>query len=147
MPGRCLRQLGHVQTIPRPILQPSKAVRPWTSLKYRVEVPAVMVQGIWDSFPQSSVLILSVFTPAHTPSDCEDQYMHWYTRHSHPRLLPEIVAPGPTVYTRSNSEIWVSRLSGWGETVLDHMSQLDEDAAIVYRQSLEQIMGAWHLAK
>ncbi|XP_065851219.1 protein MAINTENANCE OF MERISTEMS-like [Euphorbia lathyris] len=147
MPGRCLRQLGHVQTIPRPILQPSKAVRPWTSLKYRVEVPAVMVQGIWDSFPQSSVLILSVFTPAHTPSDCEDQYMHWYTRHSHPRLLPEIVAPGPAVYTRSNSEIWVSRLSGWGETVLDHMSHLDEDAAIVYRQSLEEIMDAWHLAK
>ncbi|XP_065851053.1 protein MAINTENANCE OF MERISTEMS-like [Euphorbia lathyris] len=133
MPGRCLRQLGYEQTIPRPILRPSKAVRPWASLKYRVDVPAVMVQDIWDSFPQSAVLRLSIFTPARTPSDCEDQYMHWYTRHSHPRLLLEIVAPGPTVYTCSNSEIWVSRLSTWGEAILDHMSHLDEDVAIGYR--------------
>ncbi|XP_065864128.1 protein MAINTENANCE OF MERISTEMS-like isoform X2 [Euphorbia lathyris] len=147
MPGRCLRQLGYVQTIPRPILRPSKAVRPWSSLRYRVEVPPVMAQDCWDSFPEAAVLTLSRFTPARIPSACEDQYMHWYTRHSHPHLLQEITAPAPTVHTRSNSEIWVRRLSNWGEGVLDVLKGHDEEDAAEWRQSLEQIMGAWHLAK
>ncbi|XP_065871940.1 uncharacterized protein [Euphorbia lathyris] len=147
MLGRCLRQLGYVQTIPRPILRPLKSVLPSSNLKYRVEVPADMTEDLWTSFPEAVVLVLSRFTLARTPSDCEEQYMPWYYLHSHPRLLPEMPAPGPTIHTRSNSEVWVSRFANWGEGALEAMNLLDEDVATEWRQSYDQILDAWHSAK
>ncbi|XP_065856282.1 uncharacterized protein [Euphorbia lathyris] len=147
MPGRCLRQLSYVKTIPRPILMPSKAVRPWSTKQYRVDVLHAMAQDCWDSFPESAMLILSRFMPARIPSACEDQYMNWYYHHSYPRLLLEITGPAPTVHTRLNSEIWVSRLANRDEGVLDVLKGHDEEDAAEWRQLLEHIMGAWHLAK
>ncbi|XP_065853891.1 protein MAIN-LIKE 1-like [Euphorbia lathyris] len=147
MPRRCLRQLGCVQTIPMSILRPSKAVRPWSSLRYRVDVPDVMAIDCWSSFPEVACLTLSRYIPARTPWAFHDQYMHWYTLHSHPRLIQEISALAPTVHTRSNSEIWVSRLSNWGQNVLESLIRHDEEATTHHTQELEQIMGAWHLAK
>ncbi|XP_065853434.1 protein MAINTENANCE OF MERISTEMS-like isoform X2 [Euphorbia lathyris] len=105
MPGRCLRQLGFVQTVPMPIIRPSKAVRAWTCSRYRVEHPHVVGDDSWRLFPESCSLMLSRYTPAWSPSSCDDSYMTWYTRYSHPHLMNEIHAPPPVVLTRSNSEI------------------------------------------
>ncbi|KAL6530871.1 hypothetical protein OROGR_014731 [Orobanche gracilis] len=51
MPGRALRQLGYVQTIPFPITRPEKVVRAWTSRLYRVEYPIRMSSDAWMMFP------------------------------------------------------------------------------------------------
>ncbi|XP_065871499.1 protein MAINTENANCE OF MERISTEMS-like [Euphorbia lathyris] len=147
MLGICLRQLGYMKTIPRPILRPLKSIRPWSSLKYRVEVPPDMAEDLWTSFPEACMLILSWFTLARTHSDCEEQYMPWYCLHSHPQLLPDMLEPGPVIHTRSNSEVWVSHSANWGEGALDAMNLFDEDVAAEWRQSYDQILDAWNSAK
>ena len=56
MPGRALRQLGYVQTIPPCPYAPVKAMRPFSVKGYMVEYPDVLVRNQWEMFPHSFIL-------------------------------------------------------------------------------------------
>ncbi|XP_065849566.1 protein MAIN-LIKE 1-like [Euphorbia lathyris] len=147
MPGRCLRQLGYVQTVPMSIIRPSKAIRPWTSSQYQVEVPDVIAVDIWRLFPDSSSLITSRYIPARISSACHESYISWYYRYSHPRVINDIYAPIQEVLTRFNNDFRVNRMANLCYNMVDVIKQLDKDESVKWAEQLAEVMSDWHLAR
>ena len=105
MPGRSVRQLGFVQTIPHPISRPRKAMRPWKSALYRVEHSVVNAADAWIQFPQTHILQINQnMASTDDPAACDAQYIEWYYRHSHPRLLNTDDPDAEVIPSRGNSE-------------------------------------------
>ncbi|KAL6505242.1 hypothetical protein OROGR_025059 [Orobanche gracilis] len=144
MPGRALRQLGYVQTIPFPITRPEKVVRAWTSRLYRVEYPIQMSSDAWMMFPGAYRLPLADYQVAtDDQTACADDYIEWYYRHSHPQLLNDGASDVSVIPSRSSSDYWVSRLTG----ITQHcIRALPPDQAAEATTMLEEYMRDWHLA-
>ncbi|XP_021754350.1 protein MAIN-LIKE 1-like [Chenopodium quinoa] len=91
MPQRCLRQLGYVQVVPPPPAWPSKAVRSASLKEYVVQWPASMI-GTWEQFPMVARIWIEQLQrpPTGVAAMCDQHYMEWYNRHSHPRLIRDV---------------------------------------------------------
>lgn len=91
MPMRCLRQLGFVQVVPPPPFRPTKAVRSASSKEYVVQWPDNVIET-WEQFPMTARLWIEQLArpPTGVTGMCDEQYMDWFTRHSHPRLIRDL---------------------------------------------------------
>ncbi|XP_065859897.1 uncharacterized protein [Euphorbia lathyris] len=147
MPDRCLRQLGYIQIVPMHAFRGTKVVRPWNSSRYRLEHPVVVADDCWSFFPAASTFMLMIYTLAQIPSACDETYMEWYTRYSHPHIMPDMDAHPQTVLTRSNSEMWVNRWTTMGTGMLAALRRVDEDTAEMWAEEVDKLMHDWHLAK
>ncbi|XP_021729775.1 uncharacterized protein LOC110696730 [Chenopodium quinoa] len=91
MPQRFLRQLGFVQVVPPPPAWPSKTVRSASSKEYVVQWPDSMI-ATWEQFPMVARLWTAELQrpPTRVPPMCDQHYMEWYNRYSHPRLIRDL---------------------------------------------------------
>jgi hypothetical protein len=104
MPDRCVRQLGWVQRIPR--LRPLRAGedhRPWISKAYLVTFPVHIAEDQWLEFPEGHIIPTGTPVPEGEDGAAAIDYIDWYQRHSHPRLLIADDAPF-IIPARSNGE-------------------------------------------
>ncbi|XP_055960619.1 protein MAIN-LIKE 1-like [Mercurialis annua] len=139
MPVRVLRQLGYVQIIPPPIYRPEKAVRPWSSLRYVMQTSRVAASDRWGMFPFDHMLpFLSLDDVAVSPSACAPEYLEWYARHSHPRLLNTDALPAQARPSRSNTDYHSQHC------VVDGIPDM-EQAIAAHAEELEQIMREFRL--
>ncbi|CAA0811532.1 Unknown protein, partial [Striga hermonthica] len=104
MPLRCLRQLGYVQIVPLGIYRLTQVNRPCESQSYTVEHADNAAEDSWNQFSVPHSLHLSDFTE--TPVDDRGQthrdYLRWYERVYHPRLLPQTLPDADAIPARAN---------------------------------------------
>lgn len=89
MPDRCLRQLGYIQKVPMPILQPMSVVRSSRVVLYSFKFSNSDV--VWERF-RASRLHISDYTPCTYASEEELGYAMWYNTRSHRKLLPNKIS-------------------------------------------------------
>ncbi|XP_050209495.2 protein MAIN-LIKE 1-like [Mercurialis annua] len=161
MPVRVLRQLGYVHIIPPPIYRPEKAVRPWSSLRYVMQTSRVAASDRWGMFPFDHMLpFLRLDDVAVSPSACAPEYLEWYARHSHPRLLNTNALPAQARPSRSNTDYWLAHSTALSQRFLCTMSTIHaqhsqhcvvdgipemEQAIAAHAEELEQIMREFRL--
>ena len=103
MPDRVVRQLGYVQTIPTPILVPMSHHRSWDARGYTVHLHGHVIENEWAWFPRFNILPPPLTpVPADQPWATSPDYIDWFIRVSHPRLI--LRGDVPAVPLRANSE-------------------------------------------
>ncbi|XP_021761025.1 uncharacterized protein LOC110725871 [Chenopodium quinoa] len=131
MPQRCLRQLGFVQVVPPPPAWPSKAVRSASSKEYVVQWPANMI-SMWEQFPMVARLWTAELQrpPSGVTAMCDQHYMEWYIRHSHPRLIKDIDdADDDDVPPATASYAWMGKIMQLGHRLFEERDCMTSDQA------------------
>lgn len=134
MPMRCLRQLGRRQCIPVAPIEPELALRPAKG-KYEVRHAAGVLRSSWTAFPHGCCLHLDrfhKFVPPRLDTVSLD-YMTWYFRCSHPRLLQmhTISREVARLPSRTATEEWVNLWMGVVGSLTLHRQHCHSDPAFI----------------
>lgn len=110
MPNRVLHQLGYIQVIPLPMWRPDRAYRLANSNVYCVEFSIATCEFSWARFPRTLKLNLAEFNRSEDPSVCAPDYLSWFYRHSHPRIMNQDIRNFAIIPDRTNSAWWVNKM-------------------------------------
>lgn len=92
MPDRVLRQFGYIQTIPRPVIRPTRAARPVSARQYVVRYQRQ--ESFWEQFTSHLLSAAALGSRAMPAWRCADDYMSWFERISHLRVAnPNLLGP------------------------------------------------------
>ncbi|CAL1410172.1 unnamed protein product [Linum trigynum] len=90
-PTRCLRQFGYRQVVPGPPVAPTYAFRPASGIGYTVIFHPSMNQ-FWGYLTCHMLRLDAISTPVQPLLDVAEEYMGWYTAHSHPYIVNPILS-------------------------------------------------------
>lgn len=147
MPDRVLRQLGYVQLIPSPIARPQRAYRPANSTMYEVEFPGTACESAWQMFPRGNKLILSEFHRSADPSACTPDYLNWFYRYSHPRVVNQDIGNVVVIPDRTNTAWWMNRMFRIIQPWMDDRDKMPSDESKAAAEKMDELIRDWNLAK
>ncbi|CAI0444016.1 unnamed protein product [Linum tenue] len=84
-PGRCRRQFGYRQIVPRPTMVPCEHYRPTSGISYSV-FWSKSADQLWVNLPGHSLHLDFDSFPCELPSEVEEGYIDWYQTRSHPLI-------------------------------------------------------------
>ncbi|XP_021761314.1 uncharacterized protein LOC110726158 [Chenopodium quinoa] len=148
MPQRCLRQLGFVQVVPPPPAWPSKAVRSASSKEYVVQWPSNMI-SMWEQFSMVARLWTAELQrpPSGVTAMCDQHYMEWYIRHSHPRLIKDIDdADDDDVPPATASYAWMGKIMQLGHRLFEERDCMTSASGRAVIDDLERTLEQWQWA-